>query len=234
MLFFTPIILTAFIATSVYAPSEKNYSPDTCKNDDLQGYDEETSREASRNQLKFEDNDLKTLEEKFFCKGKPVHPLIIERFISFSISDGWKPKTISMDLIACTDTNEFYEDFNWEKSDGILQCRVERNQGPFAADYSEGAFFQYKWLGRLNNGLHVIKTYDDGGGTAWPLQHLLFFKVSKETAFTPDGKPYTQLLLTYIRGMILAGDKYTSCNITLLHDSVIVKTNDESEYVVNF
>jgi len=91
------------------------------------------------------------------------------------ISDGWKPKIISMDIAACTrgtpgpysNTNEFFKEFEWSTSNGIITCCMYRKKG--------SGYFYYEWLGKLDNGLHVIRTSDNGERSG-VFRDLIFLK----------------------------------------------------------
>lgn len=183
----------------------------------------EIDQQFSRNTIEFEDNDLKIFKKSFLYKEKPIHPAIIERFMSYAISDGWKPKTISMDIVACPNTNEFYKEFEWSNSAGILICSLESED--------HRGYFRYVWLGKLDNGLHVIKTIDSGGGSLTSLD-LLFLKVSKGIALTPEGKIYSQILLTFVRNYCLSDDG----EIKLLNNKVIISPSQyrDREIILDF
>ncbi len=153
---------------------------------------------------------IQETNKTFFYKNDPIHPLIIKKFVSWE-SDDWKPKIVAVDVAAAYNTNQFYEKFKWRKSDdGTFQCSV---------DGKEGAWFVYRWLGTLDNGLHVVFTCDCGGGTG-QFMNLFFFKITEGSAYTPEGEKYSQLLLTFVRNHGL-GDRYDG-QIDLLKNSVSI------------
>jgi hypothetical protein len=103
-----------------------------------------------------------------------------------------------MDISACPDTNEFFGDFEWSCSDNKIYCSFKQDRQEDSEDEEACAYFDYIWLGKLKNGLHVVETIDRGGGTMI-MKALIFFKISKGSAFTPTGEAYSPILLTFMR-----------------------------------
>lgn len=92
----------------------------------------------------------KEARTSFFYNNLPIHPSVIKKFIP-SLSDNWKPKVVSVDIAAAFGSNEFYDTFEWKVVNKIVSCCISDQ---------DGSNFAYHWLGKLDNGLHVIKTVE--------------------------------------------------------------------------
>jgi len=88
--------------------------------------------------------------ESFTYKGEPIHPKLVKEFNSW-ISDPGLPTTISVD-IAAPHRNEYFDDYASVNEYGAVTFRNE-----------ERGYFCYRWLGKLDNGIHVLNTSDSGG-----------------------------------------------------------------------
>ena len=137
--------------------------------------------------------NIQTLFEEvnttFKLGGKPLHPKLIQEFEPW-LSDGI-PITVSVDVLAAEGTNEYFES-DIEKKGGRYTYRAEENTS-----------YTYTWLGRLQNGLHVLKTADYGGGSGIFVQLLFIkFEISKgvEGALHNDVSinPYDRILMTIV------------------------------------
>ena len=124
---------------------------------------------------------------KFTYKGKPIHPKLVQEFATW-LSDFCRPKTISVDIAAAFDTNE-YSDYD---------VKIKRNGYVYFQEEKTSGYFYYKWLGRLKNGLHVLLTGDSGGGSG-VFMDIYFVKFSIDKGFSPQGQPYPRLLMSIIR-----------------------------------
>jgi len=143
----------------------------------------------------------------FTYKSKPIHPGLVEEFNTW-LSDNCNPITISVDVAAADDTNEYSD------SD------IESTPNGYVSNQKEsGEYFRYKWLGRLNNGLHVLEVAEGGGGSG-EFKSLFFIKFDEGVGITPEGKQYDRLLMTIVRGVTL-GDR-DSGEISVSPDKVIL------------
>ncbi|MFA5160605.1 MAG: hypothetical protein WC484_08915, partial [Candidatus Omnitrophota bacterium] len=82
-----------------------------------------------------------------------------------------------------------------------------------------GEFFCYERLGKLNNGLHVLKVSNSGGGSG-TFMDLFFVRFDKGNGYTRDGEKYDQLLMSIVRQYPL-GDRDDG-EIKVLGDHVVV------------
>ena len=150
---------------------------------------------------------IQEANEKFAYNGKPIHPGLIQEFSSW-ISDSGEPTTISVD-VAANHRNEYFEDDMKIRDNGVIVLQKEGEQ----------EYFYYKWLGRLNNGLHVLSVGEGGGGSG-VFQDLFFVRFDIGNGFTSEGERYERLLMTIVRSFIL-GDR-DDAEIKVLPDQVVI------------
>jgi len=136
---------------------------------------------------------LNEANQNFTYKSKPIHPGLVQEFLSW-ISDRGLPTTISVD-IAAPHRNEYFEDAVKIKENGYILLSEEKE------------YFYYKWLGRLNNGLHVLETGEGSIEGSGIFKDVYFVKFSIGQGLTDKGDPYSQLLMTTVRNHVL-GDRY--------------------------
>jgi len=151
-------------------------------------------------------------DTNFTYQGKPIHPGLVNEFSSW-ISDKGFPTTISVD-IAAPHGNEYFEDDAKIDEDKNV-CIDEKDEN----DDKTGAYFCYRRLGKLNNGLHILKTWESGGGSG-VFTDLCFVRIDKDKG-TFDGQPYERLLMV-IAGTYGLGEEYSG-EAEILTDRVIVK-----------
>jgi hypothetical protein len=136
---------------------------------------------------------LAELSHGFMFDGKPVPPRLIQQFEGL-ISDGTEPIIITVDLAEAVGSNQF------DSED------VERRNGAFVVHGPDpDATFSYEWLGTVRPNVHVL-TLDDAPGGTGVFGMLLILKAEVHRATGMDGKPYDQLLLTFVRSYDL-GDR---------------------------
>lgn len=138
---------------------------------------------------------LQEVNEHFTIRGKPIHPRLVEKFQTF-LSDSGPPAVITVDLLAAALNGNEYYDYDVKRREGFLE--VEKGgeaKGEFA----------YKWLGTVRPGLHVVETFDNGGGTGI-FMDLYFFRTSIATGQDDQG-PYDQVLMTLARTPVILGDR---------------------------
>lgn len=132
--------------------------------------------------------------EYFTYENKPIHPGLVKEFASW-ISDPGQPTTITVD-IAADHGNEYFDD----------AVTIENDNNVCLHDSPEPGYFCYKWLGKLDNGFHVLITKDSGGGTG-VFTDLLFISFQSDEGYTADGARYPRLLMSVERIYPL-GDRF--------------------------
>ncbi len=122
---------------------------------------------------------LKEVDSIFYFKGNPISPFIIARFVPM-LSDN-RPSTLTIDILSATGSNEYYDTSSHPGTSVILD--------------DNGASFSYEYVGKLQNGIHVIATFTSSGGSLTE-EDLCFFSFKIRRGFESDGKKYDQLLMS--------------------------------------
>lgn len=160
---------------------------------------------------------LEEANNKFTYQGKPIHPKLVEEF-SVWLSDKRNPITVSVDVKEAFNINEYYEEV------------IKQENGLIRYNREEGVYFAYEWLGKLDNGLNVLRIFDAGGGSGI-FQSLFFIKFDLGEGYTDEGEKYQRLLMSIVRSYTL-GDR-SSAQVELKGDKVVVK-NDSGEEIIEF
>lgn len=164
------------------------------------------------------DKAIQEVNASFTYQHKPIHPGLVEEFES-SIADPGEPTTISVDINA-KHGNEYFED------------DVSVKGGTVFLNKDDGGYFCYKWLGKLNNDLHVLNVGDNGSGSG-VFSDLLFVRFSISEGYY-KGEKYKRLLMTIV-GTYGLGDKDEG-DIKVLTDKVIIGKSQhrKKEVVLRF
>ncbi|MDD5644672.1 MAG: hypothetical protein PHO00_04415 [bacterium] len=160
------------------------------------------------------------IEPGFMYQGKPIHPGLLQEFESW-YSDGGLPTTISVDISA-SHGNEYNDS----------DVTVEDNGYVVYQEDDSPEYFYYKWLGKLNNGLHVLITGSSGGGSG-VFKNVYFVRFDTDTGYTPEGEKYSRRLMTIVRICPL-GDRDDG-DVTLLPEEnkvILGKSKYRSEAVI--
>lgn len=166
----------------------------------------------------------KEVDTTFKLNGKPIHPKLIQEFEPW-LSDG-SPVTISVDVLAAYGTNEYFEG----------DIKLEEDRVTYGAE--DHATFTYKWLGRLQNGLHVLIASDWGGGSGI-FMNLLFvkFEISKGVDGYLDSdealKPYDRILMTVVCNYALE-DRYDGEIKLQAQENKVIVQKGNSRKILDF
>ena len=143
----------------------------------------------------------------FRFHGKLIHPLLIKQFEPW-ISDARPPITVEVNLTAAWDSNEYAAEFK-TNSNGVVSINLP-----------EGASYAYRHLGRLRDGIHVLRTSESGGGSG-VFEAILFVRFRTRLAYLADGvKQGQQIFLQVVRRYPL-GDR-DGAEVVVKQDHVIV------------
>lgn len=164
-------------------------------------------------------SELEEANRDFTYKGQPIHPGLIQQFEGW-LSDSGKPITTAVDVAAAFGTNQYPGD------------DVIKNEDWIRTNGKEGAFFQYKWLGKLEGDHHVLVVCSCTGGSGI-FESLYFCKFHKESGDF-DGEKYQKLILKIEQKQTL-GD-HDDANITIKKDKVVVgkSKNRDTELILKF
>ena len=110
------------------------------------------------------------LKEHFFFGGNPVHPKIIEDMISWISDSGDQTVAINLEDSQGSNKYNFYEGLSASIENKNLWVKIEHEDG----------FFSYYFHGVSDNGIMVLGTAENGGGSG-VFQQLMLFRI-KEVA----------------------------------------------------
>ena len=110
------------------------------------------------------------LKEHFFFGGNPVHPKIIEDMISWISDSGDQTVAINLEDSQGSNKYNFYEGLSASIENKNLWVKIEHEDG----------FFSYDFHGVSDNGIMVLGTAENGGGSG-VFQYLMLFRI-KEVA----------------------------------------------------
>jgi hypothetical protein len=110
------------------------------------------------------------LKEHFFFGGNPVHPKIIEDMISWISDSGDQTVAINLEDSQGSNKYNFYEGLSASIENKNLWVKIEHDDG----------FFSYDFHGVSDNGIMVLGTAENGGGSG-VFQYLMLFRI-KEVA----------------------------------------------------
>ena len=110
------------------------------------------------------------LKEHFFFGGNPVHPKIIEEMITWISDSGDQTVAINLEESQGSNKYNFYEGLSASIENKNLWVKIEHDDG----------FFSYDFHGVSDNGIMVLGTAENGGGSG-VFQYLMLFRI-KEVA----------------------------------------------------
>lgn len=159
---------------------------------------------------------LSEVNSKFTYKDKPIHPFLIRQFSNWD-SDYRPPILKTVDISAAFDTNQ-YQLIEIKKNNDWYYAEEEEYDGEFRLYES----FYYHWLGKMDNGMHVIETGANGGGSG-TFMDLMFVRFSEDKIMWDD-KQETQLLMSIV-GIYSLGDRYDG-DIKVCSNKVVIPASN--------
>lgn len=159
---------------------------------------------------------LAEAEESFTVRGRAIHPKIVAEFLC-SMADRGDPLTVTMDVAQAQGTNEYC-------CAGDLPDSAEED----VVMESDGTKYGYRWYGRLSNGLHVVRAWEDTGHRAHP-DSLFFVRFSLDRGVSDRKPAYDRLLMTVVGWHApVLGDVARAGDAVMIHrdgreDAVILK-----------
>ena len=97
----------------------------------------------------------------FTYKNKPIHPFLIRQFSNW-MSDYRPPILKTVDVSAAFDTNQYQLSEIKKQGDWLFSEEEE-----FEGDFRLYESFYYHWIGKMENGIHVLETGANGGGSGF-------------------------------------------------------------------
>jgi hypothetical protein len=119
----------------------------------------------------------------FTYRGEPINPRAVLDLLSW-ISDSL-PGPVAVDLAGTWDSNRYYGKAERRPDGSIRLDKRTTEVGPPSA--ANPGWFEYRRLGTLASGVHVLETWDNGGGSGI-FTNLLFVKFSVDQEHTGDGR----------------------------------------------
>jgi len=111
-----------------------------------------------------------------FFKETYINPRIIEDMSTWISDTG--DQIMVINLTDTQNSNRYYGDYNIRKgSNEFPIVEFEREEG--------NGGFGYEYIGKLNSGLEVIETFDNGGGSLTSTE-VVFFQIIKDKGMTFD------------------------------------------------
>jgi len=155
---------------------------------------------------------LDEVNAKFTYRGEPIHPRLIHEFSNW-LSDGVAPVITTVDLTAAFNTDEYPQSEIKSREDWWYSEKEEMD-----GDIRLYESFDYHWLGKMSNNIHVVETGSSGGGSGF-FMDLMFIKFSEGEILVEEAKE-KQLLMS-IMGIYSLGDRYDG-DIKVYEDRVFI------------
>lgn len=99
---------------------------------------------------------LEDAKTTFKIRGDYIHPLVIKEFENW-ISDAGLPYTVSIDANAAMGTNKFFGD--------VIETKSPFCEAPALTSRKKEEFYEYTFVGKTEEGLCIIFSRCNGGGT---------------------------------------------------------------------
>jgi hypothetical protein len=171
-------------------------------------------------------NQLAEANEQFVFNGKSINPLGVKLLMCW-ISDT-VPGSASIYLDAVNGpSNQFFATYDKDPQ-GKVSVDLEQDNKP-------AGYISYIHLGRLANGIHVLKVIENSGGSGvWTDLLLVSFSIVRE--YQEDGSQAYRLVMKR-EGNISLGDRYNGTVDIQPHKIVIgadSSNKDHKPRIINF
>ncbi|ETR69591.1 MAG: hypothetical protein OMM_03841 [Candidatus Magnetoglobus multicellularis str. Araruama] len=159
---------------------------------------------------------LTEVNKSFTYRQQVIHPGLIKEFEILN-SDNDPPMTVAVDIDASFKSNEYSEDVEVSKDEWNL-IKVPN-------EYEEGAFYKYKWLGKIRPDIHVVKTLSWEGGRMVECS-VICVKFSIRNGYDVNGLPSQRLTMNVVKRIYASDDS----KIKLLDDRIICDGSESVFY----
>lgn len=161
---------------------------------------------------------LEELNQTFKYKGKYINPRAIQDLTAW-VSDR-EPGSVAVDVEGTFDSNRYYG--HYENQDGLIFIDLTQES------IEDLGSFSYRYLGRLANGLHVLRTFYHAGGSGI-FQEILLLEGLIDFEYDADGKHNEKLILKR-RGSYGLGDRYAGkIKIDAKENKITIGTDERNE-----
>lgn len=147
----------------------------------------------------FASEQMDEANASFTYKGKPIHPFLLHEFSNW-LSDDRPPMITTVDVAAAFDTNKYQQSTIQLRDGCVFSEKREEDKG--VPLYES---FDYQRLGRMANGIHVLETTENGGGSGF-FMNVMLVRFS-EGEIMLENKNEKQLLMSIV-GTYRLGDRY--------------------------
>jgi hypothetical protein len=137
---------------------------------------------------------LNEANRSFTYKGKPISALAVKELTVWLSDSLDQPGPVAIDLHGTYNTNRYYNESAKEK-DGNVSIKLE----------PEG-YFSYERLGTLKDNLHVLETWENGGGSG-VFTNLLLIKFNIDYEYQENGSRRYRLVMQRM-GEISLSDRF--------------------------
>jgi hypothetical protein len=144
---------------------------------------------------------LSEANRAFTYRGEPINPLAVKELLSW-ISDSL-PGPVAVDLAGTWQSNRYYGQAQ-RRPDGSVHIDM-KTTSPSPAAGADAGWFEYRRVGTLASGVHVLETWDNGGGSG-VFTSLLFVKFVVDQEQTSGAR--RQRLVMMRLGEEPLGDRY--------------------------
>lgn len=161
--------------------------------------------------------EIAEVKANFKFRGQWISPVIVRAFNSFD-SDSSVPTVQAIDVGGSTGRNRFF---------GEIKTETDTKRA-YVLEGSER--YSYDWIGKLDNGLHVLVTRHSGDGTLVSTDLLVLRVKENQSVYFPDAYkdtrvPYTQILLELVRYVPLGDRAFPTIKILKNNMAVKVESN---------
>jgi hypothetical protein len=170
---------------------------------------------------------LKEANEQFTYAGAPINPLAVKELLGW-LSDG-DPGPVAIALAGTHKTDRYFGEYEKSK-DGRVTIDLRTTEINPPADANMG-YFEYLHVGRLPNGLHVLDTWDNGGGSG-VFEALLLVRFEVNYYYGDDGARHDRVTMIEM-GQIPLGDRRQG-KIEVQGDAVRILTKGEKPRTLHF
>lgn len=146
---------------------------------------------------------LKEANEQFTFRGKPINPLAVHDLLPW-FSDKL-PGPVAIDVAGTFGSNRYSGPYTTAK-DGTVSIDLKEPGRSSAGDAAYAGYFKYQRLGRLANGIQVLRTWENAGGSGL-FNSLLLARFVVDYEYAGDGSRRYRLVLWQVGESVL-GDRY--------------------------
>jgi hypothetical protein len=146
---------------------------------------------------------LKEANERFTFRDKPINPLAVHDLLPW-LSDKL-PGPVAIDVAGTYGSNRYSGPYTTAK-DGTVSVDLKEPGRSSAGGAAYAGYFKYRHLGMLANGIQVLRTWENAGGSGL-FNSLLLVRFVVDDEYTGDGSRRYRLVLWQV-GEYTLGDRY--------------------------